>query len=119
MFVQLDDTGRILAAVEDKAYTDESYIEFDFPDDFDVLTIDEYVISDGELIHSPREKTLAEQAAEALQNLQATDYVAAKLAECIATGEDTAPLVVKYDDVLEKRKEWRSIVDRWKSGEVS
>ncbi len=61
-YVQTDETGRILVTVEDEAYTDETYSEFDFPDDFDFSSQSDYRIVDGALVHEvapPTEEGLA------------------------------------------------------------
>ena len=35
MYVSTDDTGRVFVTTDNEAYTDESYFEFEFPEDFD------------------------------------------------------------------------------------
>lgn len=61
-YVQTDETGRILVTVEDEAYTDETYSEFEFPEDFDFSRQSDYRIVDGVLVHEvapPTEEELA------------------------------------------------------------
>lgn len=53
MYVQTDETGRIRCTVELSEYTDDSYFEFNFPEDFDVSKQLEYRIEEKELIHDP------------------------------------------------------------------
>lgn len=50
-FTATDETGRINVTTEHKEYTDETYFEFNFPDDFDFSKQNEYRIVKGELIH--------------------------------------------------------------------
>lgn len=52
-YVFIDDENRIKVTTEDECYTDDTYIQFDFPDDFDFSKQDEYLIVDNELIHDP------------------------------------------------------------------
>ena len=53
IYVMLDDNGRICATTDQKEYA-EGFIEFDLPDDFDFNNQSDYIIKDGELIHSPK-----------------------------------------------------------------
>ncbi len=50
-YVATDETGRINVTVQDKEYADETYFEFDFPDDFDFNKQNEYRIVGGKLVH--------------------------------------------------------------------
>lgn len=68
MYVSTDETDRICVTAEFSEYTDESYFEFDFPDDFDFNKQNEYRIEDGKLIHDPLPPTEEEIAAQ--QELQ-------------------------------------------------
>ena len=63
-FVQTIDDGRIAACTDDQNFADETYFEFNLPDDFNFSTQDEYRIQNGELIHDPlppTEEEIAEQ----------------------------------------------------------
>lgn len=57
MYVFTNEDGRILVTTEHEEYTDESYFEFTFPNDFDFSKQDQYVIKDGELILDPPPKS--------------------------------------------------------------
>lgn len=63
-YVATDDTGRINVTVENEEYTDDSYFEFTFPDDFDFNNQNEYRIVDDELVHDPLPPSDEEIAAE-------------------------------------------------------
>lgn len=52
-YIQLNDDSRIVAIVNDVLYTDETYREFDFPDDFDVEHMTDYRVVGGELVYDP------------------------------------------------------------------
>lgn len=62
-YVATDDTGRINVTVENEEYTDDSYVEFDFPEGFDFERQSEYRIVDGELVHDPPQPADEELAA--------------------------------------------------------
>lgn len=108
--VLLDDQHRICAISEDYDLG-EGQFSFELPEDFDFTRITDYKIINGEIVEEESEETKRKKMAEALYNLQKTDYVALKLAETLARGEDCSDLMVKYDDVLKKRAEWRAIAD--------
>ena len=52
-YIQLNDDNRIVAIVNDVAYTDHTYQEFDLPDDFDVEHMTDYRVVGGELVLDP------------------------------------------------------------------
>lgn len=64
MYVQTDTDGRITVTTPYEQYASEDMFEFDFPDDFDFATQNEYVIQNGELTYSPKPPTEADIAAE-------------------------------------------------------
>lgn len=53
MYAHVNDDFYIDVTVEDEQYADDSYVEFDFPENFDFTKQSEYKIVDGELIHDP------------------------------------------------------------------
>lgn len=63
MYVQTDETGRILATTEFEEYASDDMTEFDFPEGFDFNAQSEYRVVDGELVHDPPEPTEEETAA--------------------------------------------------------
>lgn len=52
-YIQLNDDNRIIAIVNDILYADETYREFDLPDDFDVEHMTDYRVVGGELVLDP------------------------------------------------------------------
>lgn len=52
-YIQLNDDNRIVAVVDDVLYTDETYQEFDLPDNFDVENMTGYRVVGGELVFDP------------------------------------------------------------------
>lgn len=63
-YVGVDETGRIGVTVSDERYADESYIQIEFPDDFDFSKQGDYKIQNGELVYDPKPKSDEELAAE-------------------------------------------------------
>lgn len=108
MYVSTGDDGRIFITTDNQAYTDETYFEFDFPEDFDYSLQNEYRIVDGELVHEPIAMSAQAQIAELKQKLLETDYTVIKVYEATITGE---PLpdedAERYAEVIEQRKAWR------------
>lgn len=51
-FVKVDENCRITATTPEQKYADDSFFEFDFPDDFNFGNQTNYVIKDGELTYS-------------------------------------------------------------------
>lgn len=64
MYVSFTEDGRIGATTPYKEYASEDMIEFDFPDDFDFTTQNQYRIQDGELIFDPPPMSEEEKAYE-------------------------------------------------------
>lgn len=64
MYVSFTEDGRIGATTPYKEYAAEDMIEFDFPDDFDFTTQNQYRIQDGELIFDPPPMSEEEKAYE-------------------------------------------------------
>ena len=68
MFVQLDETGRILCTTENEAYKSEDMIEFEFPESFDFSTQNQYRIVDGNLTLDP--PPISEEVKEMERSIQ-------------------------------------------------
>lgn len=110
MYVSTGDDGRIFVTTDNEAYTDESYFEFDFPEDFDYSLQNEYRIVDGELVHEPigPSPSTQEQISELKQKLLDTDYMVIKVYESMVTGEVLPDEdAERYAEVIEQRKAWR------------
>lgn len=79
----------------------------DLPEDFDLKSVRDYVVRDGEVYHDPApatEPTAAEQIAALKAKLAATDYAIIKIAEGAATAEE-------YADTIAQRREWRDKIN--------
>lgn len=110
MYVSTGNDGRIFVTTDNEAYTDETYFEFEFPEDFDYSLQNEYRIVDGELVHDPIEPSpsVQTQIAELKQKLQETDYTVIKVYESMVTGEALPDEdAERYAEVIEQRKAWR------------
>lgn len=112
MYVQTDENGRITATTERVEFADDSMFEFDFPDGFDFSEQNDYTIIDGNLAHDPAPKPPYVEMAELKANLAATDYVAVKIAEYKATGDELPEGdAERYAGIIEQRREWRSRIN--------
>lgn len=121
MYVQTGTNGRILVTVSNDEYTDETYIMFEFPADFDYAKQNEYRIANGELVHDPlppsEQQLQAEREQLKKQQLETatlmmvrssaptmTDAQALELSELFEdwqAGEDyAAGVIVRYDGNL-------------------
>lgn len=76
------------------------------PDGFDLNSIRDYVLRDGELICEPYEPapSASEQIAALKRKLSETDYAVIKIAEGAATAED-------YADLIAQRQAWRAEIN--------
>ena len=52
-YASVDEAGRICVTTPYEEYADESYLQIDFPDDFDFGRQGEYRVEDGVLVHDP------------------------------------------------------------------
>lgn len=109
MYVQTDDDGRIFAATANAEYADETYAQFDFPEDFDFDTLSDYRIQDGELVHDPLPVSDAAQRAEKDKKIRAQVERAATLfiRESAATMTDAQ--AVEFDELYE---EWSDLIGK-------
>lgn len=116
MYVQTDDTGRIVATTPYEEFAD-GMEQFDLPEDFDFAAQNEYRIQDGELVHDPLPEP-PESRIEALKaKLGETDYIVIKMAEAGITGaqmtkEDNA----RYAAIIEQRRAWREEINSLEGG---
>lgn len=111
MWIQTDETGRILASTDVEEYA-IGMTEFDFPDDFDFVTQDDYRIVDGKLVHDPRPLDPEIEISNLKTKLAETDYVVTKIAEYQVTqraipDED----VDRYSEIILQRQEWRDRIN--------
>lgn len=102
-----DEDGRITATTDAEEYA-AGMAEMEFPGGFDFSAQREWRVVGGELVHDPPARDPAEERAELVDRLHATDYVVVKLAEAMCAGyelpdEDRE----RYARVIERRREWR------------
>lgn len=109
MYATIDESGRIQALIEKEEYAPERAIEVDLPDGFDVEHAYEYVLKDGEFVHSPAELPTDVQIEDLKALLAETDYVPTKMFEAQVSGEELPKEdQERYAEVLKQRKAWRA-----------
>lgn len=102
---QVDESGRLQSVTVYPLDTTNPTLEI--PEDFDLKSIRDYVVRDGEVYHDPApatEPTAAEQIAALKAKLAETDYAVIKIAEGAATAEE-------YADTIALRQEWRDKIN--------
>ena len=111
-YVMTDNDGRICVIVDNEEYTDDSYIAFDFPDDFDFSHFMDYKIVDGELVYEKRPISPESEVMQLKSKLAETDYVIPKMMEAQLTGIALqAEEQARYNEIIEQRKEWRARIN--------
>ena len=111
-YVMTDNDNRICVIVDNKEYTDDLYIEFDFPDDFDFLHFMDYKIVNGELVYDKRPVSPESEVMQLKNKLAETDYVIPKMMEAQLTGIALQPdEQARYSEIIEQRKEWRARIN--------
>ena len=111
-YVMTDNDGRICVIVDNEEYTDDSYIAFDFPDDFDFPHFMDYKIVNGELVHDKRPISPESEVMQLKSKLAETDYVIPKMMEAQLTGIALqAEEQARYNEIIEQRKEWRARIN--------
>lgn len=111
-YVMTDNDNRICVIVDNEEYTDDSYISFDFPDDFDFLHFMDYKIVDGELVYDKRPVSPESEVMQLKNKLAETDYVIPKMMEAQLTGISLQPdEQARYSEIIEQRKEWRARIN--------
>ena len=111
-YVMTDNDNRICVIVDNKEYTDDLYIAFDFPDDFDFLHFMDYKIVNGELVYDKRPVSPESEVMQLKNKLAETDYVIPKMMEAQLTGIALHPEEqARYNEIIEQRKEWRARIN--------
>lgn len=96
----------------------------ELPEDFDLKSVRDYVLSGGALKHDPfvAVPSVAEQIATLKRKLAETDYITAKAVDEMAAADSlTALLTVlknirtEYADVLAQRAAWRKEINQLES----
>lgn len=109
MFVQTDDDGRILATTDRKEYTDDTYIQFDFPEDFLFWSQNTYRIVDGELVLDPPQKTEEEiavqKAAQEREQIQIATVMMVRMMASQLTDEQAVQIPLIF-------QEWKGLIGK-------
>ena len=96
----------------------------ELPEDFDLKSVRDYVLSGGALKHDPfvAVPSVAEQIATLKRKLAETDYITAEVVDAMAAADSlTALLTVlknirtEYADVLAQRAAWRKEINQLES----
>lgn len=92
----------------------------ELPNDFDLKSVRDYVLSGGALKHDPfvAVPSVAEQIATLKQKLADTDYITAKAVDAMAAADSLTSLLTvlksirtEYADVLAQRAAWRKEIN--------
>lgn len=93
----------------------------ELPNDFDLKSVRDYVLSGGTLKHDPfvAVPSVAEQIAALKRKLADTDYITAKAVDAMAAADSLTALLstlksirTEYSDVLAHRAEWRAEINK-------
>lgn len=108
MFVQTDDSGRIVATTAREEWAGPGSFEFDFPEGFDFDRQNDYTIVDGALVENPAQPPIGKQIAQLKDKLNKTDYIVVKSYEAQLSGIALASEdAERYAGIIEQRAEWR------------
>ena len=115
---QTDESGRLESVT---VYPlDMEKPSFELPEDFDLKSVRDYVLSDGALKHDPfiAVPSVAEQISALKQKLVETDYIAAKAVDAMTAADSLTALLTalksirtEYTDVLAQRAAWRKEIN--------
>lgn len=92
----------------------------DLPEDFDLKSVRDYVLSGGALKHDPfvAVPSVAEQIATLKQKLSDTDYITAKAVDAMAAADSLTALLAalksirtEYATVFAQRAAWRKEIN--------
>lgn len=115
---QTDESGRLESVTVYPLDTANPTLEF--PEDFDLKNIRDYVLQGGALKHDPfvAIPSVAEQIATLKRKLAETDYIAAKAVDAMAAADSLTALLAalksirtEYSDVLAQRAAWRKEIN--------
>lgn len=96
----------------------------ELPEDFDLKSIRDYVLSGGTLKHDPfvAVPSVAEQIAALKRKLAETDYITAKAVDAMTSADSLTALLAalksiraEYADVLAQRAAWRKEINQLES----
>lgn len=115
---QTDESGRLQSVTVYPLDMEKPSLEL--PEDFDLKSIRDYVLSGGALKHDPfvAVPSVAEQIAALKQKLVETDYIAAKAVDAMTAADSLTALLAalksirtEYADVLAQRAAWRKEIN--------
>lgn len=99
---------------------DETKPMLEVPDEFDLQSVRDYVLSGGALKHDPfvAVPSVAEQIATLKRKLDETDYITAKAVDAMAAADSLTALLAalksirtEYADVFAQRAAWRKEIN--------
>ena len=115
---QTDEGGRLESVTLYPLDMEKPSLEL--PEDFDLKSVRDYVLSGGALKHDPfvAVPSAAEQIATLKRKLAETDYITAKAVDAMAAADSLTSLLAalksirtEYADVLAQRAAWRKEIN--------
>ena len=115
---QTDEGGRLESVTLYPLDMEKPSLEL--PEDFDLKSVRDYVLSGGALKHDPfvAVPSAAEQIATLKRKLAETDYITAKAVDAMAAADSLTALLAalksirtEYADVLAQRAAWRKEIN--------
>ena len=115
---ETDEVGRLESVTVYPLDMEKPSLEL--PEDFDLKSVRDYVLSDGALKHDPfiAVPSVAEQIATLKRKLAETDYITAKAVDAMAAADSLTALLAalksirtEYTDVLAQRAAWRKEIN--------
>ena len=115
---QTDESGRLESVTLYPLDTEKPLLEL--PDEFDLQSVRDYVLSGGALKHDPfvAVASAAEQIAALKRKLDETDYIAAKAVDAMAAADSLTALLAalksirtEYSTVFAQRAAWRKEIN--------
>ena len=115
---ETDEVGRLESVTVYPLDMEKPSLEL--PEDFDLKSVRDYVLSGGALKHDPfvAVPSVAEQIAALKRQLAETDYITAKAVDAMAAADSLTALLAalksirtEYTDVLAQRAAWRKEIN--------
>lgn len=115
---QIDESGRLESVTLYPLDMEKPSLEL--PEDFDLKSVRDYVLSGGALKHDPfvAVPSVAEQIAALKQKLSDTDYITAKAVDAMAAADSLTSLLAalksirtEYATVFAQRAAWRKEIN--------
>jgi len=101
--------GRVLIFSENDPISVGNSIEVDnAPEEITQENCNDYIYKNGSFFYIKNPERLLRERSAYIDKLNKTDYITAKLAESLVTGEQfPKDDAARYADVIEQRKQWR------------